>query len=103
MLTMNVIAEWARQHPKTRSFWRLAGPRRSEVARAGRASGEAAQARPGGPRAVAAWPEPFAAQGAFSRMLITLLRQPDEGPRDRARARAHADRLVETIRVLSSL
>jgi hypothetical protein len=36
-------------------------------------------------------------------MLITLMRQPYEGPRDRARARAHADRLVETIRVLSSL
>jgi hypothetical protein len=36
-------------------------------------------------------------------MLAAMVRQAYEGPRDRERARANAERLLETIRVFSVL
>jgi hypothetical protein len=103
MLTMTVIAEWARQHPRTQTLWRVAAARRAEVTAAGAVFRDAADILPGDTPGVAARPAPLGAHGAVSRILVALMRQQYEGPRDPARARAHADRLVETIRVLSSL
>ena len=103
MLTMNVISEWARQHPKTWHFRRVAGPRKIAVTRAGRGSGNGADVPRRDPRAVPARPELFGVPAGLFRVLVALMRQPYEGASDRARARAGADRLVETLRVLSAL
>jgi hypothetical protein len=102
MPMMNAVAEWARQHPKTWDLWRGAGARRAEVTRADRSPAGADDLRPRDARAVPASTEPLGAQGGLSRTLVALMRQPFEAPRDRARVRASGDRLVETIRALSS-
>jgi hypothetical protein len=56
-----------------------------------------------GVHAVPARPEPLGTPGGLARLLAAMLRQPTEGPRHQERARANADRLLETIRVLSAL
>jgi hypothetical protein len=52
---------------------------------------------------VAARPEPLGTTGGLARILAAMTRQAHDGPRDRERARANAERLLETIRVLSIL
>jgi hypothetical protein len=47
--------------------------------------------------------EPLGAAGGLARILVALVRQTYVGPRQRECVRANADRLLETIRVLSAL
>jgi hypothetical protein len=53
--------------------------------------------------AVALRSEPLGATGGLTRILMALMRQAYAAPRDRARARANADLLLETIRLSSVL
>jgi hypothetical protein len=53
--------------------------------------------------AVALSSEPLGATGGLTRTLMALTRQACAAPRDRARARANADLLLETIRLSSVL
>src|SRR5262245_61336846 len=53
--------------------------------------------------AVAGRATPLGGTGQLARMLMVLRRHACAGPRDRERARASADCLLETIRVLSIL
>jgi hypothetical protein len=47
--------------------------------------------------------EPLGVTGGLRRALTAMMRLGWAGPRDQERARANADRLLETIRVLSAL
>jgi hypothetical protein len=56
-----------------------------------------------GPGSAAERSEPFGTAGGLTRILTALTRQVYAAQRDRQRARANADRLLETIRLNSIL
>ncbi len=97
MLT-NPVAELTREHAGANESGRVVLAEKGEVSRAALDEVEAPRAS-----VVAARPEPLGTTGGLARILAAMTRQAYDGPRDRERARANADRLLETIRVLSIL
>jgi hypothetical protein len=95
MLIRNPVAEWARDHVPADELGRAVS-----CEKRGSPADEVHVSR--GP-VVSARPEPLATAGGLARILTTMVRQAYVGPRERERARANGDRLLETIRVLSIL
>jgi hypothetical protein len=88
----NRAAEWARHHELGQSVF----VGKDESARTAVDLADAAPVVP-------VRPEPPGAAGRLARILMAMVRQTYVGPRERERVRANADRLLETIRVLSAL
>ncbi len=98
MTSASPVTEWTQGHSGARDVGRLIAEQ-GEVTRTGPGSREADDIQRAGP----ARPEPIGAFGGLARLLAVMIREPHEGPRDHGRYRAHAERLVETIRALSAL
>jgi hypothetical protein len=102
MLITNPGAEWARDHVPADELGRAVSceKRGSTRAALGSPAHEVQVSR--GP-VVSARPEPLGTAGGLARILATMVHQAYVGPGEQERARANADRLLETIRVLSIL
>jgi hypothetical protein len=102
MLITNPVAEWARDQVAAEEFARAVSCEKGGSTRAGLGSPADEVQVSRGP-VVSAKPEPLGRAGGLARILATMVRQAYVGPRERERARVNADRLLETIRVLSIL
>ena len=102
MPTTRLEAAWTREHSDAQDLGRavLRGNRDAGTALS---SDENDDVRFSGSQSVAPRSRLLGAYGGLDRILMTLRRRPYQGPGDRGRARANADRLVETIRALSAL
>jgi len=102
MLITNPVAEWARDHVAADELARAVSGEEGGSTRAALGSPADEGQIWRGP-VVSARPEPLGTASGLARILAAMMRQAYVGLRDRERARANADRLLETIRVLSIL
>jgi hypothetical protein len=103
MLIRNPVAEWTRDHPAGEELRRTVFAEKGQATQASFDFSPADAVLSCGTPVVLARPEPPSAAGRLARILPTMVRQAYVGARERERTRANADRLLETIRVLSSL
>jgi hypothetical protein len=102
MLITNPVAEWARDRVAADELTRAVSCEEGGSTRAALSSPADEVQVWRGP-VVSARPEPLGTASGLGRILATMVRQAYVGPRERERAWANADRLLETIRVLSIL
>ena len=96
------VVAWTRYHPVVNALGRVVFSGTGDAARPTRSS-VADEVQGSAALAVAERPAPLGTTGGLARILTAMMRQAYAGPSDRERTRANADRLVETIRVLSIL
>jgi hypothetical protein len=91
-----------RVHPETQDLRRVVVPEKREARTAIRSESDEDVQLPDS-QVVASRSRLLGAHGGLDRILMALMRQLNQGSTTRAHARASADRLHETIRVLSVL
>jgi hypothetical protein len=98
----STAADWTRYHAVVGALGRVI---LGETGKTTRTAGSLAveEGQDSAAPAVALRSEPLGATGGLTRILTALMRQAYAAPRDRARARANADLLLETIRLSSVL
>jgi hypothetical protein len=96
------VAEWTQAQPEAQDLGRVA-PVEKGATSAALSSRGVDDVEVCGVHAVTARPERLGTQGGLARILAAMMRRPYEGPSHREHARANADRLLETIRVLTAL
>jgi hypothetical protein len=97
------VAEWTQAQPEAQDLERVAPVEKGATSAALSSRGVDDVEVVCGVHAVTARPEPLGTQGGLARILAAMMRRPYEGPSHRERAQANADRLLETIRVLTAL